>query len=983
MKKPHRGGEQLPLLTPSTDWSPPTELPDLLGRGVTHWALDTETCDHRLGRNQGPGWPYRDGYVCGVSAAWREDAEVRSLYVPLRHPDTACTDTGRIQNWLQHHLRGGLVSVFQNCHYDVGWLRILGIQPGDYRGSIEDTQCQAFMLEENHLKYDLDSICERLGLSGKDETLLREALTAHSWPSVGREAKRYIHKLPARFVGPYAAADAAQTLEAWERMTPMLAEQRIDGAYRTEMDLVPCVHRMQHDGVRVNVARAEQWAAKLYAGRDETLAELGRKLGESITLDNITRGDWLEKRFDAEGIKYPRTAPTGRFPEGQPSFTAGTLGWMHKHPHWLPQLVVRAEKQHKAAKDFLEGFIVKPAHNGRVHANINQFKGEDGNGTRTHRFSYSDPPLQQMPAHNEDIADAVRGCFEAEEGEQWCCADYCYDEKTEILTEDGWQLFANLQGEKVAQWHEGIVSFVEPISVFVGDLRERTMVHVSSPRQIDFCVTENHRCLLLDRDGVRQHEMLARDFPDRWYSRLLPQCGLVLGGDDSTDPDVIRLIVALQADAADRPLKYNNRDWVFYLRKERKIQRLLDILQSLKLPHQVRLKYKGEQTYIGVPEQPVFREFLSPGKTFNVKALLGLSPRLRRVFLEELPKWDGTENMYGSTNTACVDAVQAVAACTNSRAGMNTSTTRSGKLFSLLTLSTKRGTWITDKTTIAREKMLCRVYCVIVPSGWVVTRRCGRVTIGSNSQQEYRLIVHFAEVLGLPRASVAGDRYRASPDTDYHRMVAEMTDLDRQAAKAVNFAKAFGAGAAKFAVMINKTVEEATAILEQYDRELPFVSLLAKTAQEAADRRGYVRLIDDARLHYGQWEPAWRSWPEEQAYVRGGGKLGVAPCGEEEAKLRAGTEGHPWHRKRLRRAFTRKAGNGLIQGSAARMTKIAMVQAHREGIKLRLQVHDELNASVGTRKEGERLAEIMTHAVKLTVPIVVKAEYGRSWGDVE
>src|SRR5256885_1679059 len=90
MRNPHRGGEQLPLLVPDTCWRPPAELPDLAGRGVAHWALDTETCDHRLSRDAGPGWPHREGYVCGVSAAWVQDGRVESLYVPIRHPDTAC-----------------------------------------------------------------------------------------------------------------------------------------------------------------------------------------------------------------------------------------------------------------------------------------------------------------------------------------------------------------------------------------------------------------------------------------------------------------------------------------------------------------------------------------------------------------------------------------------------------------------------------------------------------------------------------------------------------------------------------------------------------------------------------------------------------------------------------------------------------------------------------------------------------------------------
>lgn len=984
MKNPHRGGEQLPLLVPTTDWSPPVELPDLLSRGVTHFALDTETCDHRLGRDQGPGWPYRDGYVCGVSAAWREGGEIRSIYVPIKHLDTITRSPDQVRDWLRHHLAGGLRPVFQNSHYDVGWLRTIGVEP-TYQ--IEDTQCQAFMLEENHLRYDLDSICERLGLPGKDETLLREALSVHGWPSTGREAKKHIHKLPARFVGPYAAADAAQTLEAWECMVPMLEEQRVQGAYRTEMDLVPCVHRMQHDGVRVNIERAQQRAKALYTARDETLHELGRQLGESITMDNISKGDWLEKRFDAEGIKYPRTAPTGRFPDGQPSFTAGSTGWMQKHPHWLPKLIVRAEKQHKAAKDFLEGFIIKPARNGRVHANINQFKGEDAGGTRTHRFSYSEPPLQQMPSRDEELMDAVRGCFEPEDGEEWVSCDYCYDDKTEILTEDGWLLFSDLGEQRVAQWKSGVISFVTPTSKYSSGLATRQMISVVGERQINFCVTSNHRCLLLDRKTKKIETIVeGRKLKQYLPHMFIPQSGFLPGGNDSISAALVQMVVALQADAADRPLKYNNKNWAFKLKKNRKIARLIEIAKSLGVSH--RTKIRGEWTWIDIQENERYREYLAPGKLFRLEAFLKLSPRLRNVFLDELPYWDGSGTNYCSVEKHNCDVAQIIATITNRRATVYTQdkpwqTQFGTRLLSGASISRRSGTWGTRQMKITSEMKRGKVYCVSVPSGFVITRRKGHVVVSGNSQQEYRLIVHFAQVLGLPRSEVAGDKYRVDPNTDYHTMVAEMTGLDRKPAKDANFAKAFGAGVGKFATMINKTEREAAAIMEQYDRELPFVSLLAKTVQGAADRRGYVRLIDGARLHYESWEPAWRSWQEEQEYVRKGGKLGVAPCDIKEAERRSKTEGHPWHRKRLRRAFTRKAGNGLIQGSAARMTKIAMVTAHREGIKLRLQVHDELNASVGDRREGERLAEIMTHAVRLTVPIVVKAEYGKSWGDVE
>jgi hypothetical protein len=71
----------------TADWVPPTELPDL--RRVSVIALDTETRDNRLIAQMGSGWPFGDGYICGVSIAYREGPDIRALYFPIRHPDSA------------------------------------------------------------------------------------------------------------------------------------------------------------------------------------------------------------------------------------------------------------------------------------------------------------------------------------------------------------------------------------------------------------------------------------------------------------------------------------------------------------------------------------------------------------------------------------------------------------------------------------------------------------------------------------------------------------------------------------------------------------------------------------------------------------------------------------------------------------------------------------------------------------------------------
>ena len=78
-----------------------------------------------------------------------------------------------------------------------------------------------------------------------------------------------------------------------------------------------------------------------------------------------------------------------------------------------------------------------------------------------------------------------------------------------------------------------------------------------------------------------------------------------------------------------------------------------------------------------------------------------------------------------------------------------------------------------------------------------------------------------------------------------------------------------------------------------------------------------------------------------------------------------------------------KALNRLIQGSSADQTKLAMVHAHREGIRLQLQVHDEIDLTIHDRAEAERLAEIMRTAVTSSVPFLVDIEIGPNWGEIK
>ena len=108
---------------------------------------------------------------------------------------------------------------------------------------------------------------------------------------------------------------------------------------------------------------------------------------------------------------------------------------------------------------------------------------------------------------------------------------------------------------------------------------------------------------------------------------------------------------------------------------------------------------------------------------------------------------------------------------------------------------------------------------------------------------------------------------------------------------------------------------------------------------------------------------------------------GAGPCEIEEARRRIADPDHPWHGQRLSRASIYTALNALIQGTAARHTKLWMRACWREGITPLLQMHDCSRLFGGTREQGELVAQLGCDAVSLEVPMRVDLKFGRNWGD--
>tara|TARA_A100001388_G_scaffold260260_1_gene228165 strand:- start:26 stop:1867 length:1842 start_codon:yes stop_codon:yes gene_type:complete len=226
------------------------------------------------------------------------------------------------------------------------------------------------------------------------------------------------------------------------------------------------------------------------------------------------------------------------------------------------------------------------------------------------------------------------------------------------------------------------------------------------------------------------------------------------------------------------------------------------------------------------------------------------------------------------------------------------------------------------------------------------------------SQQEPRLVVHYAALDGLYGVNDVIDAYKEG-EADFHQIVAEMADIPRSQAKTINLGLFYGMGKNKLQAELGINEDKAKSLFKQYHNRVPFVKTLMDGVMRKAADNGRIRTWLGRRCRFNLWEP---------------NQYGIHKALPHDAALAE-------HGPGIRRAYTYKALNRLIQGSAADMTKKAMVELHKEGIVPHIQVHDELDISVNGN--ADKIKEIMESAVELEVPIKVDYEYGENWGTIK
>ena len=379
-----------------TEWVKPTEFPDLTN--CQEIAIDLETCDPDL-KSKGSGSVIKNGKVVGISVA----TEGYVGYFPFEHEGGDNLEKSKVIQWFTDLCKSNSLKIFHNAMYDVCWIRSMGIE---IKGDIVDTMIAASLINENRFRYDLNSLGREYVGWGKAETALRNA--ADDW---GVDPKSELWKLPAMYVGTYAERDAELTYNLWKVLKKELSNQDLEAIFELETSLFPCLVDMRFLGVRVDGQRAHKLKQQLASEEKQLLLEVKKETGIDA---QIWAARSIATVFDKLKLPYERTLKTNA-----PSFTKNFLS-SHSHP--LVNKIAKAREINKAHTTFIDT-IIRFEHNGRIHADINQIRSDNG-GTVTGRFSYANPNLQQIPARNKDLGPLIRSLFIPESGCEWGCFDY-------------------------------------------------------------------------------------------------------------------------------------------------------------------------------------------------------------------------------------------------------------------------------------------------------------------------------------------------------------------------------------------------------------------------------------------------------------------------------------------------------------------------------------------------------------------------------
>ena len=281
------------------------------------------------------------------------------------------------------------------------------------------------------------------------------------------------------------------------------------------------------------------------------------------------------------------------------------------------------------------------------------------------------------------------------------------------------------------------------------------------------------------------------------------------------------------------------------------------------------------------------------------------------------------------------------------------------------------------------------------------------------SQQEPRIVVHYSLIHGCKGTEKLKEEFN-NDKADFHQIVADMAKISRKQAKTINLGLFYGMGKNKLRVELGLEPEEAEKLFEAYHKKVPFVKEISKKFMEFSEDLKLIYTLEDRFCRFNRYETVdkkwiknkWVEWDPKAVYIdektkkeRKGKFIDVKLLTEDEARAEAARKYNMKMEKKWEQldkkeqddefteyyvpAFTYKALNRMVQGSAADMTKKAMVDLHKKGIIPHIQIHDELCVSVKDKSMSDIVKQTMENAIKLEIDNRVDYESGPNWGTLK
>lgn len=258
----------------------------------------------------------------------------------------------------------------------------------------------------------------------------------------------------------------------------------------------------------------------------------------------------------------------------------------------------------------------------------------------------------------------------------------------------------------------------------------------------------------------------------------------------------------------------------------------------------------------------------------------------------------------------------------------------------------------------------------------------GKWLKGDYSQQEPRVLIHFAALCRLPGADAAAFAYRANPKQDFYSLIMEICKKERRPSKTLYLSVTYGQGLKAFSAEVGVSQDVGKAMRDEFNERLPFIHLLAEKCMRLASTRGYIKTLCGRKRHFNYWEPTDAFQMRERKYqLQRERKLTPDLARELDTtprELEAAQK--QWPEKQIARAMCHKALNALCQASSADMMKAGLVKGYEEDKRVPyITVHDEIGGGVTDEDDSNKWIHTMESCVTMCIPVKMDAHIGKSW----